>query len=348
MSAYRLKDRGRASGKGLHAKRGTRRKAIGMAETISCLTIFVAVASYSYHMAIAFREGYPIELIKPSPWDCLPGLIMALPLIVAAPFSCYRIVRANGMFEQELNEHGKAGEAWRAARIFASMALGLAPYVLIVLANAGASIPVAGALMVTAGFILLCSFVLPFATARWNPGSIGTAWLLSVLEVEAAVGWLYLYPLVATVIRFWHLPIHLSTLCYTLTILCVVTIQWALAMQEKERKRDMRRKIKKSLNDFRDRGLLIKLAVAIFVSMTVGVVSSLPTSLNALEVSKNEDGEEKSYLVLDVFDSRSAVVRMMRANNQDAVDHGGRSGAQRAAVEYLLIDLSDGYLIKEG
>ncbi len=110
----------------------------------------------------------------------------------------------------------------------------------------------------------------------------------------------------------------------------------------------MRRKIKKSLNDFRDRGLLIKLAVAIFVSMTVGVVSSLPTSLNTLEVSKNEDGEEKSYLVLDVFDSRSAVVRMMRANNQDAVDHGGRSGAQRAAVEYLLIDLSDGYLIKEG
>ncbi len=236
MSAYRLKDRGRASGKGLYAKRGTRRKAIGMAETISCLTIFVAVASYSYHMAIAFREGYPIELIKPSPWDCLPGLIMALPLIVAAPFSCYRIVRANGMFEQELNEHGKAGEAWSSARIFASMALGLAPYVLIVLANAGASIPVAGALMVTAGFILLCSFVLPFATARWNPGSIGTAWLLSVLEVEAAVGWLYLYPLVATVIRFWHLPIHLSTLCYTLTILCVVTIQWALAMQEKRKK----------------------------------------------------------------------------------------------------------------
>lgn len=317
-----------------------------MAEIISCLTIFVAVASYSYHMAIAFREGYPIELIKPSPWDCLPGLIMALPLIVAAPFSCYRIARANGMFEQKLNEQGKTGEAWRAARIIVSMALGLAPYVLIALANAGVSIPVAGALMVMAGCILLCSFVLPFATARWNPGSIGAAWLLSVLEVEAAVGWLYLYPLVATGIRFWRLPVHLSIVCYTLTILCVVTIQWALVMQE--RNRDMRREIKKSLNDFRDRGLLIKLAVAIFVSMTVGVVSSLPTSLNMLEVSKSEDGEEKSYQVLDVFDSRSAVVRTMRANNQDAVGRGGGSGAQRPAAEYLLIDLSDGYLIKEG
>lgn len=346
MSVYRLKDRGRASGKRFHTKRGTRRKAIGMAEIISCLTIFVAVASYSYHMAIAFREGYPIELIKPSPWDCLPGLIMALPLIVAAPFSCYRIARANGMFEQKLNEQGKTGEAWRAARIIVSMALGLAPYVLIALANAGVSIPVAGALMVMAGCILLCSFVLPFATARWNPGSIGAAWLLSVLEVEAAVGWLYLYPLVATGIRFWRLPVHLSIVCYTLTILCVVTIQWALVMQE--RNRDMRREIKKSLNDFRDRGLLIKLAVAIFVSMTVGVVSSLPTSLNMLEVSKSEDGEEKSYQVLDVFDSRSAVVRTMRANNQDAVGRGGGSGAQRPAAEYLLIDLSDGYLIKEG
>lgn len=348
MSVYRLKDRGRASGKRFHTKRSTRRKAIGMAEIISCLTIFVAVASYSYHMAIAFREGYPIELIKPSPWDCLPGLIMALPQIVAAPFSCYRIARANGMFEQKLSEQGKTGEAWRAARIFVSMALGLAPYVLIALANADDPIPVAVALMVMAGFILLCSFILPFATARWNPGGIGAAWLLSVLEVEAAVGWLYLYPLVAAGIRFWRLPVHISIICYTLTILCVVTIQLVLIMQEKERNRDMRRKIKKSLNNFRDRGLLIKLAVAIFVSMTVGVVSSLPTSLNMLEVSKSEDGEEKSYQVLDVFDSRSAVVRTMRANNPDAVGRGGGSGAQRPAAEYLLIDLSDGYLIKEG
>lgn len=228
------------------------------------------------------------------------------------------------------------------------MALGLAPYVLIALANADDPIPVAVALMVMAGFILLCSFILPFATARWNPGGIGAAWLLSVLEVEAAVGWLYLYPLVAAGIRFWRLPVHISIICYTLTILCVVTIQFVLVMQEKERNRDMRRKIKKSLNDFRDRGLLVKLAVAIFVSMTVGVVSSLPTSLNMLEVSKSEDGEEKSYQVLDVFDSRSAVVRTMRANNPDAAARGGGSGAQRPAVEYLLIDLSDGYLIKEG
>lgn len=322
--------------------------------TITLLASFAAVVSYSYHVTIALRTGYPIVLISPDPWDFLSGLLQSLPLLLSLPF-CFKVAYpAYCTLRSQAERHTRRTFLAAAIPIGISFALLLSSMVLMVLLilihktmipvfSESAPIAEGEFLVIGAAISLLVTISAQFISLKIGASTIRRSFISMLVSVVSATGRMLLVAVVITFPGVFGMSEAQSRFVALAIVLFVIMIWLALSAPKKDSTPSrFSDSFKTACLGVRSMGGLGKLLVTVALAALVGLTSASVESSNEVTVHRypsgetiendsGEDEEKEEYRLLDVFGGNRAVV--------------DRKGENDEKHEYRVISLEDGFWI---